>query len=108
MSVLAVDRVRAGARLEDHAGDGRLALAGRGVPSAGGKIDRRVGDRLGLLLGLLGASGGCLGLRFGRSLGLGVEELLALRDDVRDQVGTGDLRLDARRDLLVLVIVALA
>ena len=38
--------VRARAGLEDHAGDGGLALAGRAVARAGGEVDRRRRDRL--------------------------------------------------------------
>ena len=35
----AVDQVGAGARLQDHSGDGGLALAGGGIASAGGEVD---------------------------------------------------------------------
>src|SRR5215212_2083974 len=50
---LAVDGVRAGAGLEDDAGDRRLALAGRGVARVGGQVDRDGRDRLldGVLVG---------------------------------------------------------
>src|SRR4051794_22959245 len=41
----AVDGVGAFARAKDHARDGGLALAGRGVPGAGGEIDRGLRDR---------------------------------------------------------------
>src|SRR3954447_17164834 len=40
VELLAVDRVHAGARLEDHARDRGLALAGGGVAGAGGEVDR--------------------------------------------------------------------
>src|SRR3954451_17880301 len=43
---LAVDRVRAVARLEGHSGDRRLALAGGAVGRAGGEVDGGLGDRL--------------------------------------------------------------
>src|SRR5918998_4738381 len=50
-----VDLVGAGARLEQHAGDGRLALAGGRVAGAGGEVDRGIGDRRGqVLLGGVG------------------------------------------------------
>src|SRR4051794_17377908 len=51
----AVDGVRARARQQNHAGDGRLALAGRAVPGAGSQVDRDGGDRLvGDLIGIAG------------------------------------------------------
>ncbi len=103
---LAVDRVAAGTRLEDHTGDAGLALAGRGVARASGQIDRDLGDRLARdLRGLLlrgGAGGGLLGLSLRGGASLGVEELAALGNDVRNQVGTRDRRLLARRLLDVL------
>src|SRR5215207_39380 len=87
----AVDLVRAGARLEDHARHGGLALAGRGVAGAGGEVDRGVGDRLReLLLGRLA-------LAFAVDiLVLLAVALLALAHDVDLEVHAGDLRLDAR------------
>ncbi len=45
-SVLPLIVVDARAGLEDHAGDGRLALAGGAVASVGGEVDRDAGDRL--------------------------------------------------------------
>src|SRR5215213_2061957 len=91
---LAVDDVLAGARLERHARDGRLALAGGGVARTRGKRDRCVGDRLhvGLVLAIDGGDGLAV-LVVGRRLA----ECLALEHDVRHEAGTGDLRLDARR-----------
>src|SRR5579884_1096248 len=98
---LAVDRVGAGARLEDHAGDRGLALAGGGVAGSRGEVDGRVSDRhLGVIGLLLLARRGRLGVRFGGGLGLGVEEVLALGDDVGNEVGAGDLGLRARGGLL--------
>src|SRR5215216_1235906 len=86
----AVDLVCAGARLEDHARDGGLALAGRGVAGAGGEVDRRVGDRLGQIV--LGG----LGLGVPVEVLVLAEGLLALAHDVDLEVHAGDLRLDAR------------
>ena len=45
VELTAVDRDDAGARLEDHASDCGLALAGRGVASVGGEGQNRVEDR---------------------------------------------------------------
>ena len=93
---LAVDRVRAGAGLEDHAGDGRLALAGRAVARAGGEVDRRAGDRL--LRLLLGSSRlGAAAARPSSARRPRGERVAALGDDVGLEVGAGDRRLDARR-----------
>ena len=100
-SVLPLIEVDAGARLEDHARDGRLALAGRAVARVGGELDDR-GDRLvgddvlvalgavlalGRLVGVLAVlvAGGCA---------------LALEDDVDLEVGARDGGLDARRGIL--------
>src|SRR4051794_38164054 len=92
---LAVDRVLAGAGLEHHARDGRLALAGRRVAGAGRERDRRVGDRLDVRLLVALAGGDRLAvLVVARRL---AERVAAFEDDVRDQVGAGDLGLDARR-----------
>src|SRR5215207_2556931 len=85
----AVDLVGAGAGLEDHARDGGLALAGRGVARAGGEVDRGVRDRLDeVFLG-------------GLAVALAVDvlvlavALLALAHDVHLEVHAGDLGLDA-------------
>src|SRR5215208_4971222 len=86
----AVDLVGAGAGLQDHARDGGLALAGRGVAGAGGEVDRRVGDRLGQIV--LGG----LGLGVPVEVLVLAEGLLALAHDVDLEVHAGDLRLDAR------------
>ena len=56
----AVDRVRAGAGLEDHARDGGLALAGGAVARAGGEVDGGVGDRLGEVLVVVGLVAGAV------------------------------------------------
>ena len=96
----AVDQVGAGAGLEDHARDGGLALAGRGVAGAGREVDRGVGDRLGELL--LGGVAVALAVLV---LVLAAQGLLALAHDVDLEVHAGDLRLDARGlldELLVL------
>src|SRR4051794_36523172 len=54
---LAVDRVDAGARLQDHAGDCRLALAGRRVAGVGGELERAGhGRRVGLGRGGFGVT----------------------------------------------------
>src|SRR5436305_8193598 len=97
---LAVDRVGARARTQDHASDGRLALARRAVASTCGKVDRR-GDRLlvgAVLLGR-GLDGGLLFLvRTGEWIG-------TLGDDVDLEVGARNRGLDAGRDGLVVVLV---
>src|SRR6185312_15832874 len=94
---LAVDDVRAGARLQRHARDRRLALARGGVAGAGRKRDRRVGDRLRLrlLVALGGGSARLVVLVVRRRLA--AERVAALGDDVGHEVRAGDLRLDARR-----------
>src|SRR4051794_36805153 len=98
---LAVDRVRPVARLEDHAGDRALALAGGGVGGACGEVDRRLGDRLvGLLLGGEGGLG-LLALLVGQ---VG-QRVLALADDVDLEVGAGDLGPDARSGRLLVLLV---
>src|SRR5262249_57727809 len=84
-----------------------LALTGRRVACPGGEIDRGVGNRPALILvGLFALAGGSqrLGLGLGRGLRLGVEELLALGDDVRNQVGAGNLGPDSGRELLLFVV----
>src|SRR5579875_2143229 len=103
---LAVDRVAAGARLEDHPRHRGLALAGGGVARAGREVDRRVGDRQRLVLGLLLGACGCrLGLGLGGRARLGVEELLALGHDVRSEVGARNLGLLAWGELLLEILV---
>src|SRR4051794_30214420 len=104
---LAVDRVRAGARLEDHAGDSGLALAGRAVPRARGEVDRRGRDRRVLDRVLVGLGRGLVVvavLVVGRAL------IVALEHEVDLEVGAGDRRLLARRllDVLVLDVLDLA
>src|SRR4051794_15541726 len=97
---LAVDRVCPVARLEDHAGDRALALAGGGVGGAGGEVDRRLGDRLvGLLLGGQGGLG-LLALLVGQ---VG-QRVLALADDVDLEVGAGDLGPHARSGRLIVLL----
>ena len=90
----AVDRVRAGAGLEDHARDGGLALAGRAVARAGGEVDRGVGDRLRRGPPRPRRSPAVLVVLV---LVLAAQGLLALADDVDLEVHAGDRRLDARR-----------
>src|SRR3954454_19142910 len=64
VELLAVDRVDPGPRLEDHAGDRGLALAGCLVAGVGGEVDRRgdgrVLDDVGLFLGALVVGRGVL------------------------------------------------
>ena len=98
-SVRPLISVGAGAGLEDHARDGGLALAGRGVARAGGQVDRGVGDRLGELL-LGGVAVGVAVL----VLVLAAQGLLALAHDVDLEVHAGDLRLDARGLLDVILV----
>ena len=62
-SVLPLIIVHARAGLEDDAGDGGLALAGRAVARVGGEVDRRAGDRLLRLLLGSGLGGSLLVLR---------------------------------------------
>src|SRR4051794_12619004 len=94
----AVDRVPAGARQEDHAGDRRLALAGSAIARAGAQVDRDGGDRLvGDLVGLAGR-GVLVVIVAGERVG-------PLLDDVDLEVGAGDLGLDARRLGLVVLVV---
>src|SRR3954465_2136045 len=96
VELAAVDRIGAVAGLEDHAGDGGLALAGRAVARAGREVDRRVGDRLGQdLVGLLGAELVLVALL------VRAQRLLALADDVRLELHARDLGLDARGRLLL-------
>ena len=102
---LAVDRVRAVARLEDHARHGGLALAGRGVAGAGGQVDRRIRDRLGeVLLAVAGLAGLVVVLAVEV---LAAQGLLALADDVDLEVGARDQRLHAGSGLLVVLAVVL-
>src|SRR6185436_17037438 len=91
VELAAVDRVRAGARDQDDAGDRGLALARRAVARAGGQVDRDRGDRLvGDLLGVAGRR--LLGV-----LALAAQQRVgALLDDVDLDVDAGDLGLDAR------------
>src|SRR3954471_14427570 len=99
---LSVDRVGAVARLEDHAGDRRLALAGGGVAGGCAEVDGGLGDRL--LAGLLGGLAGCGVLLLAPLRALAAERVLALADDVDLEVGAGDLGAHARGGLLVLVL----
>src|SRR3954453_17486751 len=98
----AVDGVRTGARLEDDARDGRLALAGRAVARPGGEVDRDrrdglvVGDVLGAVAG--GPAVVVLGVRAPPALG-------PLQDEVDLEAGPRDLRLLARSGLLLVVVV---
>src|SRR4051794_24410875 len=97
----AVDGVRTGARPEDDARDGRLALAGRAVARPGGEVDRDrrdglvVGDVLGVVAGGLAVV--VLVVRALAALG-------ALHDEVDLEVGARDLRLLARSGLLLVVV----
>src|SRR4051794_1658565 len=94
----AVDRVPAGARQEDHARDRGLALAGSAIARAGAQVDRDGGDRLvGDLVGLAGR--GVL------VVSVAGERVGPLLDDVDLEVSAGDLRLDARRLVLVVLVV---
>jgi hypothetical protein len=89
---LAVDDVRAGAGLEDHAGDRGLALAGRRVAGVGAQVDRDLGDGLldGLLVGgrelLVGGGLEVLLVAVLRAAGA----VLAVDDDVDLEVGARD------------------
>src|SRR5215213_6469255 len=85
----AVDLVGAGAGLQDHARDGGLALAGRGVARAGGEVDRGVRDRLREVLV------GGLAVALAVDVLVLAVALLALADDVHLEVHAGDLGLDA-------------
>src|SRR3954447_26819750 len=87
----AVDRVRARAGKQDHAGDRGLALARRAVARAGGQVDRDGGDRLRRdVVGVAGRGVLVVVLAAGERVG-------PLLDDVDLEVGAGDLRLDAGR-----------
>src|SRR4051794_3926182 len=99
---LAVDRVGAVARLEDHAGDRRLALAGGGVAGGCAEVDGGLGDRL--VAGLLGALAGSAVFVLAPLGALATERVLALADDVDLEVGAGDLGAHARGGRLVLVL----
>src|SRR3954447_4918291 len=92
---LAVDRVGAGARLEDHASDRGLALARGAVARAGGKVDGRGGDRRVLDEILVDRLARAL-LVVGVLVVLRAALLGTLEDQVDLQVGPGDRRLDAR------------
>ena len=91
---------------QDHPGHRSLALAGGRVARAGGQVDRGIGDRLGLLDGvlLLRAGGGRLGYGHPRGPGRRIEELVAVGDEVGDEVGAGDLGGPTRRNLLFLAV----
>ena len=92
--------------LEDHAGDRRLALAGGACSGRRrrGRSRRRRSALTPRCLIPAAPARGCLGFGFGGGLRLGVQELVALGNDVRDQVRSGDLRLLARRELDLLVV----
>src|SRR4051794_22475884 len=98
----AVDGVRTGARLEDDARDGRLALARRAVARPGGEVvrDRRDGLVAGDVLGVV-AGGLAVVVLVVRALAA----LGALHDEVDLEVGARDLRLLARSGLLLVVVV---
>jgi hypothetical protein len=98
VEVAPVDAEGALPRLQDHASDRALALAGGAVASVGGQVERRVGDRLGLAGGLLGALLGGLvldevGVRVLAELALLALALL-LEHEIR-------LEVHARDDLLL-------
>src|SRR6185436_850322 len=91
VELAAVDRVGAGARDQDDAGDRGLALARRAVARASGQVDRDGRD------GLVGDLVGVARRRVLVALALAAQEGVgALLDDVDLEVGARDLGLDAR------------